>query len=208
MGRILPFLALGAMSAVAKADTFTLSIGDIGQYSASLVRPPPRVNHNRRLILLQAVTPTLTGSSVLFTAAASPKDGVDVVLSEELRSNIQKAVDSNCKNIDTQCTESIKSLLINQDTRLESRQADKAVVAGAALFGLLSFVIAMLRKGDNQPAVPGVLHVPAAQMAPAASAARAATIAAITKSGAPIVTLTPKPAAPTVTGSVSYKSIR
>ncbi|KAF2821565.1 hypothetical protein CC86DRAFT_426966 [Ophiobolus disseminans] len=63
----------------------------------------------------------------------------------------------------------------------------------------------MLRNGQGQQAVPVALHVPGAQVDLAASAAQAATSAAVTKSDAPNVTITPKPATPTDTGGVSHK---
>jgi hypothetical protein len=38
MGRFFSFVALAAISVVALADIYTLSLGEIAQYSASLVR--------------------------------------------------------------------------------------------------------------------------------------------------------------------------
>ena len=152
---------------------------------------------------LQATTPTLTGSRILFTEAASPNGGVDVVLSDDLRTNIQKAVDSNCKNIDTNCVDSIKGLLVNPHTELESRQVGPAVAGGAAFLAFIAMVIPLWGQSRDQQGVPVALHIPSAQLDPAASVAHAATIAAAASSGAPFITITPKPDAPAVTGYVS-----
>jgi hypothetical protein len=45
----------------------------------------------------------------MFTAAADMNGGVDVVFSEELRTNIKTAIDSNCKDINAQCVDSVNS---------------------------------------------------------------------------------------------------
>lgn len=149
---------------------------------------------------LQAATPTLTGSMILFTKAASPNDGLDVVLSEDLRTNVPKAIIGNCQEVDTQCVRTIKDLLMNRNTRLKSRQVGPEIVAGATLAGFLAIVYAMLGKTQSEQAVPVAIHVPSVQLNPAVSAARAHTFAAITKSDSPILTITPTPVVATVTG--------
>jgi hypothetical protein len=125
----------------------------------------------------------------MFTAAADMNGGVDVVFSEELRTNIKTAIDSNCKDINAQCVDSVNSLLVNPHTELESRQA--IVLAGAGMFAFIAMVIPMLNKDRNE-GVPVVLHMPSGQLGPAASAAKASTIAFITNSAAPAVTITRK----------------
>lgn len=132
----------------------------------------------------------------MFTQPASPNEGVDVILSEELRANIEKAVTSNCKNIDSQCVDSIESLLNSPQTELEARQI---LAAGAGLFALLALAIPLYEKERSQ-GVPVALHVPSAQLDPAVSAARASTIAVVTGSGSPIITITPRPDAASTTG--------
>jgi hypothetical protein len=58
----------------------------------------------------------------MFTEPAS-HDGVDMVFSDELQASINQAMDSNCDNIDSMCFESIKGLMFNQKTELETRQS-------------------------------------------------------------------------------------
>ncbi|KAH5469686.1 hypothetical protein HBI22_195710 [Parastagonospora nodorum] len=165
---------LGATIALSVANVFTLSLGDIAQYSTSL-----------------ATTPTLTGSRVLFTDAASPKGGLDVLLSEELRANVKKAFDSNCKSIDDQCIGSVKELLINPQTQLESRQVGQVAAAVAAVILLAAVLLPVLEK-DRTQGIPVALHIPSAQLDLAVSVAATATIAVITASGTPFVTVTPR----------------
>jgi hypothetical protein len=83
---------------------------------------------------------------MLFTKAASPNDGLDVVLSDELRSNVQEAVDKSCQDINSQCVETVKALLVSRNTKLESRQVGPEVIAGAALAGFVAIILAMLGK--------------------------------------------------------------
>jgi hypothetical protein len=117
-----------------------------------------------------------------------------VILSEELRTNIQKAIDGDCKSIDSKCIDSVKSLLVNPHTELESRQV-LAVMAG--LIALVSLTIPLWE--DKNQGVPVALHMPPAQLDSAASAANAATMAAVTNSGAPFVTIVATPTAPVTT---------
>ncbi|KAF1917522.1 hypothetical protein BDU57DRAFT_537190 [Ampelomyces quisqualis] len=171
MTRASTLFTSGAVLACAVADIFTLSLGDIGQYSTSL-----------------ATAPTLTGSRVLFTDPASSNGGVDVVLSEELRAKVQKAVDSDCNTINAQCVESVRTLLINPRTELESRSL---VAFAAGAIALISLAIPWW--GKQNQGVPVALHMPSAQLGSAASAANAATVAAVTGSGVPFVTITSTP---------------
>jgi hypothetical protein len=115
-------------------------------------------------------------------------------LSEELRTNMQKAIDADCKSIDSKCIDSVKKLLVNPRTELESRQA---VVAIAGLIALVSLTIPLWE--DKNQGVPVALHMPPAQLESASSAANAATVAAITNSGAPFVTIVATPTAPVPT---------
>jgi hypothetical protein len=71
----------------------------------------------------------------LFTEAASPNNGVDVIFSEELRAYMKEAMESNCNNIDTQCVNGIRDLMVNPRTELESRQL---AAAGVGLFALIA----------------------------------------------------------------------
>ncbi|CAO2649935.1 Nn.00g012270.m01.CDS01 [Neocucurbitaria sp. VM-36] len=144
-----------------------------------------------------AATPTLTGSRILFTEPANPNDGVDIVLSDELRANIDKAIASSCKTVDNQCVENIRGLLINPQTELEARQL---IAAGAGLFALLALAIPLYEKERSQ-GVPIAFHIPSSQLDPAASAAQASTIAAIMASGSPIITITQKPDAASATAT-------
>ncbi|KAF2028204.1 hypothetical protein EK21DRAFT_114118 [Setomelanomma holmii] len=163
MTRSFFIIAFGVTISLSLAEVFTLSLAKVAQYSASL-----------------ASTPTLTGSRILFTEAAD--DGsIDIVLSEELRGNIKTVLDTKCNSIDTQCVNSIKDLLINPRTELESRQLAGAAAAGAVLFALLALALPC-------------------QIDPAASAAQASTIAVITKTDAPFITITPKLDTPSATG--------
>jgi hypothetical protein len=128
----------------------------------------------------------------MFTAAANPRDGFDVVLSDELRANVQKAIESNCQNIDSQCVESVKGLLVSPDTELEARQLD-TVRTGAALLGFLALAIPLFGVGRDSQAVPAAYHIPSSQVDPAMSAAQAFTVVAAQHSGAPGITITLEP---------------
>ncbi|KAH7408683.1 hypothetical protein DE146DRAFT_786096 [Phaeosphaeria sp. MPI-PUGE-AT-0046c] len=174
MSRFHIILAFGAMLASSNADIFTLSLGDVGQYSAALASPP-----------------TMTGSRVLFTDAAGSDGGVDVVLSQDLQATMKTVLDNNCITIDNGCIDSVRNLLVSPQTELESRQAVAVVYAVGALIGLVSLTIPLWEERNH--GVPAALHIPQAQIGPAASAASAATMAAVTESGAPFVTITPRP---------------
>lgn len=133
----------------------------------------------------------MTGSRVLFTDSASPAGGVDVVLSQDLQANLKTVLDSNCKTIDSDCIYNIRSFLVNPRTELESRQAVAFMYGVGALIGLISLTIPLWEERNH--GVPVALHIPQAQIDPAASAASAATMAAVSDSGAPFVTITPRP---------------
>jgi hypothetical protein len=124
----------------------------------------------------------------LFINPASAGGGVNTILSEVLRADIDKAVKSDCKDIDGQCFESIKSLLINRKTELESRQIE---VAATALFALIALAIPWIEK-DSKKGIPVAIHIPSTQFGPATSAAQASTLAIVTGQGTSI-TITPKP---------------
>jgi hypothetical protein len=142
---------------------------------------------------------------VIFTDAAGSAGGVDAVLSEELRGNIQKAISNDCKIVDGACINSMKDLLINPHTELESRQVG-AVIAGLVV--LASMILPMIILDANRElGVPIAIHVPPAQMAPAASAAEAATFAVVTGTGAPFVTVTAKPHVTSATGYVAAMTL-
>jgi hypothetical protein len=122
---------------------------------------------------------------------------VDVVLSEDLRANIKKTFDTSCKTVDNQCVGNMKALLINPHTELESRQ----IIVGAA--GALALLLAILLPSIEEhrsKGIPIALHLPSAQLAPAASAAEAATVAVISTSGTPFVTVVPNPPPTSVPG--------
>jgi hypothetical protein len=92
----------------------------------------------------------------------------------------------------------VKELLVSPSTELESRQV---AVVGAGLFALIALTIPWWSKSGNQ-GVPVALHIPSAQLDPAASAASAATIAAVTGSGVPFITIVPSAKTPSLTGYV------
>jgi len=154
----------------------------------------------------QATTPTLTGSRVLFTGAASPKGGLDVVLSEELRTNIKKAFDSNCKTVDDKCVGSMKDLLINPHTELESRQVGAAAGAVAAVILLAAIMLPLFEK-DRTQGIPVALNIPSIQLSSAVSVAATATIAVVTASGTPL-TIAPKPHTTSAPGYITQHHLQ
>jgi hypothetical protein len=105
----------------------------------------------------------MTGSRVLFTATVKSIGGVNVIFSDELRTNIKTAIDSNCKDINAQCVEIIDTLLINPHTELETRQA-ALIVIGFETFAVIALLIPMLSKDRNE-GVPVALHLPSGQLA-------------------------------------------
>jgi hypothetical protein len=84
------------------------------------------------------------------------------VFTDELRANIQKAIESNCVNIDAQCVGSVSSLLLNPRTELESQQA-ALIIVRAELFALITIAIHLCQKDRNE-GVPIALHIPPAQL--------------------------------------------
>jgi hypothetical protein len=134
----------------------------------------------------------MTGSRVLFTDTAGPDGGVDVILSQDLQANLKTVLENSCKTIDNGCIESVRNSLINPRTELESRQLLVAAAYGVgALIGLVSLTIPLWE--DRNHGIPAALHIPQAQISPAASAASAATMAVVIDSGTPFVTITPRP---------------
>lgn len=191
------------MLALSKADVCTLSLGDVGQYSATLVWLQIMDSHKKGSLRLlyhcQTTTPTTTGSRVIFSDAAGPDGGVDVILSKDLQANLNTVIDNNCKTIDNGCIESVRSSLISPETELESRQLVAAAAYGVgALIGLVSLTIPLWE--DRNHGIPAALHIPQAHISPAVSAASAATMAAMTDTGAPFVTVTPRPNITPTTG--------
>jgi hypothetical protein len=139
----------------------------------------------------------------MFTTAVSPKDGVDVVLSDELRASVQKALEENCKDIDTRCVEKVKALMVSPHTELEARQlGNVAVAAGAGLMAFFALAIPFFKSGQEAYTVPSAYHIPSSQVGPAVSAAKAATIIAGAYPGAPSITITLQPITATITGYV------
>ncbi|RYN92169.1 hypothetical protein AA0119_g10193 [Alternaria tenuissima] len=122
------------------AEIFTLTLGDIDQYSATL-----------------ATTPTLTGSRIVFTDPSSPKDGFDLILSEELRGKLETALDDACANIDDTCLETINNILVNPQTELEARQI---LIAGYSLAFLTALYLPIANKLINSKDVPVAIHAP------------------------------------------------
>ncbi|KAH6865939.1 hypothetical protein BKA58DRAFT_461960 [Alternaria rosae] len=189
MVRLIVLISFGALSSVSMAEIFTLSLGDTNQYSATLT-----------------ATPTLTGSRIVFTDSSSPNDGVDVILSDELREKVGSALDSACVNLDDACLESIKDLLVSPSTELETRQAVEAIGAGAALAAFFAYIMAMTF--NSSKGVPVALHAPLHQVGPAASAAQASTLAIATASDAPVITITRKPdATPTTATDAPHQTM-
>ncbi|KAI4925262.1 hypothetical protein J4E85_007139 [Alternaria conjuncta] len=165
------------------AEIFTLSLGDTKQYSATLT-----------------ATPTLTGSRIVFTDSPSPNDGVDVILSDELRGKVESALDSACVDLDDVCFESIKDILVSPNTELETRQVEELLYGvGAAVAVFFAYIIPVT--SNSSKGVPVALHAPAHQLGPAASAAQASTVAIATASDAPIITITRKPDATLTTAT-------
>ncbi|KAI5374378.1 hypothetical protein J4E82_006948 [Alternaria postmessia] len=163
------------------AEIFTLTLGDIDQYSATL-----------------ATTPTLTGSRIVFTDPPSPKDGFDLILSEELRGKIETALDDACANIDDTCLETINNILLNPQTELEARQI---LIAGYSLAFLAALYFPIANKLINSKGVPVAIHAPLNQVGPIASAAQASTLAFATGTGTAMVTITRKPDVASTTAS-------
>jgi hypothetical protein len=139
---------------------------------------------------IQAVTPTIPGSRIIFTNSPSPSDGVDLILSEELRGKVGSTLESACVNLDDACFESINGLIVSPQTELEARQIG---VAGLAIAFLLAAYLPIAYQLDKSKGVPVVLHAPLSQIKPVVSAANAPTLAFAIGTGTPTITITRKP---------------
>jgi hypothetical protein len=132
----------------------------------------------------------------VFTDPPSPNDGVDLILSEDLRTKVGNVLNSACANLDDTCFEGVNDVLVNPQTELEARQIG---LAGAALAFLAALYIPLVWHGDKSKGVPVVVHAPLNQVEPVASAAQASTLAFATGIGASIITITRKPDVPSTT---------
>ncbi|KAI4684338.1 uncharacterized protein J4E84_006326 [Alternaria hordeiaustralica] len=177
------------MASIAGADTITLSVGNLSQYSVSL-----------------STTPSLSGSRAMFTEPAN-HDGVDMVISDELRTSINEALNSHCTTIDSVCFDSIKSLLFNRDTNLEARQLTAGEMALAAiplialLFPIIQQAADPTQAMSQRPGATSMLHIPATQLSSAASVAQSSTFAYVTESAVSALLITPTPDVVTTTQS-------
>ena len=79
----------------------------------------------------------MTGSKILFTTSADPNDGLDIVLSDELRRDVQEAVENNCKDVDEACIKSVKGVLISPYTETEIGDLSSEAAMGASFLHLI-----------------------------------------------------------------------
>ena len=140
----------------------------------------------------------------MFTEPAN-HDGVDMVISDELRTSINEALNSHCSTIDSECFDSIKSLLFNHDTNLEARQLTTGEMALAAiplialLFPIIQQAADPTQAMSQRPGATSMLHIPATQLSSAASVAQSSTFAYVTESAVSALLITPTPDVVTTT---------
>lgn len=152
----------------------------------------------------QSTAPILSGSRAMFTEPAD-HDGVDMVISDELRTSINEALNSHCATIDSVCFDSIKSLLFNRDTNLEARQLTAGEIALAAiplialLFPIIQQAADHTQAMSQRPGATSVLHIPATQLSSAASLAQSPTLAYVTEPAVSALLITPTPDVVTTT---------
>lgn len=89
------------------------------------------------------------------------KNGIDVFVSPDLRDNLQKVIELKCKIINSECYQSVQTVLVGQQTFLEARQLSAAVAAGAIPFLGIFYP---LWYDENQYLVPVSMHIPPAQL--------------------------------------------
>jgi len=149
----------------------------------------------------QTTTPTLTGLEISYTEVAGPGQGINIFLSSDLQGNISNTVKSNCPELDDQCFQSVRDLLISPNTELDPTIEPRWFFLGlAGLAGLLGLLIPAFRFASYE--VPNPIYIPPAQVSQVSLAAPATEFVMFTGSGTPTMTITPKPEPTTITGYV------
>lgn len=123
-------------------------------------------------------------------------------ISPDLQANIKRATDSNCKELNNECFQSVKDVLVNPGTEL-STEADPlterfVVLATASLVVLVSVLIAYWHLETQPQPVP--IYIGSALVNDAAAAVSASTVVVVMESPTPALTITPKPEPTSVTG--------
>lgn len=102
----------------------------------------------------------------MFTEIAN-QDGVDLIFSDELRASIDQALETSCEKVDNACYASIRDLVYNPYTNLESRKLSGGEMALAAI-PLVVFLFPWMHQGAGQsqsmaqsPGGTSVFHIPA-----------------------------------------------
>jgi hypothetical protein len=130
---------------------------------------------------------------------APAQEGLDVFISNDLQSKIENTRASQCQQLNNECVQTIKDLLLNPNTNLEARQDPFTLV-------ILSVVVlifaAVMANHINHKSEPVATHWSAdpTQISQASAASNATAIVVVTTSNTPLLTITPKPDNPSVTG--------
>lgn len=117
-------------------------------------------------------------------------------ISPDLQKNIKDVIDSNCKELNNQCFQSVRDVLVNPKTELQARGLLLFVVA---ICGIINSIIIPLFYNMKQP-VPVPLHLSPGHLSQASAAASATAIVVVPGSGTPPITITPTPEPTTITG--------
>ncbi|KAL9066734.1 MAG: hypothetical protein Q9157_007043 [Trypethelium eluteriae] len=128
----------------------------------------------------KASTPTLSGTEVAIIAPPAATgdipDGAEIYFSPDLRAELQKTVDADCKpRSDGQCQKKMQAIFQNHSVSIQERQLGTVFVVGSALMGLVSLAIPAISLKNK--AVPQYLHIPPPQLSQFSAAASASEVA-------------------------------
>lgn len=124
---------------------------------------------------------------------------MDVYISQDLQKDIKKAVDMNCKNLNSECFAKVGDVIKGPDTRLKSWQTE--IIMIEALGGFLGLLFLFFY--DRDRTVPAPIHMKPDVIKTASELATATEIVAIPPSDGPTVMITASPGPTSVTGYVS-----
>ena len=124
-------------------------------------------------------------------------NGLDVFLSTDLQNDINTALDSNCGQLNDQCFQSMRDSLMNDDTELYSRQDPAILTVDALVVGFASLLFPFYYQNKEPISVP--IQLDPCHVSAASALATASAIVIVPESGA-LITITPRPNPPAVTG--------
>jgi hypothetical protein len=122
--------------------------------------------------------------------SGDPTKGIDISFSPSLHQYIQLMTGDNCQNLSQECFDSLEVAIADVSNTLDTRQLGAGVLLGSLAAGIVGILLGLFHLSKTDPMG---LHLPPAQVSWITDMATASTIAVITATDAPAVTVTQHP---------------